>query len=254
MFFLISIPLIFSMMTVNLSETFSIRFVFSQSNGSVQTASNADTNYAKESSSTQSSSDRRSLITSGGGSVGSGNQISCKSNAEHKLTIGLDLKDSIGNCLERESQPNQPPPSDDEDNTASLSISKIIGCESEGGNPSDLAVCSYVLNNIDPSVFSFLISGNNPNPSNFPASEAGTDVSLGAGEYRIVENADDEVIQSVKNDLNADELGAIPEFTGDCTQEFTSLNTATGSVNAEDSVECNVTNQFIVQGGTVPSS
>jgi hypothetical protein len=256
MVFLISIPLIFSMMTFDLSETFSIEVVFAQSNGLTQTGGDdTGTTNAKESSSIQSSSDSSSFIISGGDAVGSGNQIMCNSSAGDKWKMGLGLKDSSGVCLERESRPNQPPPSDDdEDNTASLAVSIIIGCESRGGNPSDLAVCNFVLNNIEPSVFSFLISGNNPNPSNFPASEAGTEVSLGTGDYRIVENVDDEVIQSIKDDLNADEFGILPEFTGDCTQEFPSLNTATGSVKAGDSVECNVTNQFLVQGGTAPSS
>lgn len=252
MVLLISVSLVFHVMTFDLSEKFSTGFVFAQSNSVTQTANNPDTNHGEESRATESSSDQGTSTISGEGSIGSGNQISCNSIVGHKLTNGIGLTDSIGICTGNGNQPIQPSPGGD-DELATLSISKIIECDSEGGNPNDLAVCSYVLNNVFPAVFSFVISGNNPNPSNFPASEEGTEVSIGAGDYRIVENVDDEIIQTIKNELNADELGVIPQFTGDCTPEFPSLNSATGSVDAGDSVECNVTNNFVVQGGTAPS-
>ncbi|VFJ14697.1 hypothetical protein [Candidatus Nitrosocosmicus franklandus] len=249
---LLLLPLVFSTGTFNLNEKFNNFFTYAQDGGLSQKGSNIN-NEAEVYSLTQSSSSQNGFVTSGDVSAGSGNEVSCSNNGEHKMTTKHSLKDIKEICFGSENQPSRPSPGG-EDDLATLSIAKIIGCESRGGSPSDIAVCSYVLNNVDPSLFSFLISGNNPNPSNFPASEAGTDVSLDAGDYRIVENVDDEVIQSVKDDLNADELGVIPEFTGDCTQEVISFNTATGSVNAGDSVECNVTNQFIVQGGTVPIS
>lgn len=109
-----------------------------------------------------------------------------------------------------------------------------------------------VLTNADPSQFTINVAGNNPNPSSVTRSTAGDTVNLGAGSYTIDESASVSIItQTLSDNLGAD-IVTETNFTGDCTG--TELGIAQGSISAGQSQTCNITNVFLPDGGTVPSS
>jgi hypothetical protein len=70
-----------------------------------------------------------------------------------------------------------------------LTIFKNVECASPGGSLSNSAVCEYVLDNVSPSHFRIIVTGNNPNPSILSGSSSGSEVKIGAGLYMVTENS-----------------------------------------------------------------
>lgn len=71
---------------------------------------------------------------------------------------------------------------------AKLTVIKEVKCESDFGTPSDEAVCQFAQATAafpDSSDFPITVTGNNPNPSQFPGSATGITVTIGAGDYTV---------------------------------------------------------------------
>jgi hypothetical protein len=150
------------------------------------------------------------------------------------------------------------PPSPPVEST-NLNVIKNVECTATVGNPSNEAVCAYVLENILPSDYQIFVTGigNNPNPSEFPGSSTGTNVQLGAGGYIITEElASTEQLQT---DLTA--LGVSTHTTvaqgSDCVPFFNQnfvFQNANGTISNGESQTCSITNTIDVFDGTVPNA
>jgi hypothetical protein len=151
--------------------------------------------------------------------------------------------------------PPTPPPVE----STNLNVIKNVECTATVGNPSNEAVCAYVLENILPSDYQIFVTGigNNPNPSEFPGSSTGTNVQLEAGGYIITEElASTEQLQT---DLTA--LGVSTHTTvaqgSDCVPFFNQnfvFQNANGTISNGESQTCSITNTIDVFDGTVPNT
>jgi hypothetical protein len=79
-----------------------------------------------------------------------------------------------------------------EPTTGTLNVAKQLTCGPFPDYPPEFspppALCEEILALITEDQFLFQVEGNNPNPSSqFPGSEAGTDVTLGPGNYVVDE-------------------------------------------------------------------
>lgn len=91
---------------------------------------------------------------------------------------------------------------------------------------------------VGPEDFTITVEGNNPSPSQFPGSEQGTLVTLGAGGYSVSENRSGELEQY--------EWSA--SFSGDCIQNDDFA--ADGTIAEGQSQTCTIANELITVGGS----
>jgi hypothetical protein len=157
---------------------------------------------------------------------------------------------SLSFCQIGEPEDAEPEPED-----AQLVVSKTVTCVSISGIPDDDAVCNWVLaespNSIEPSDFQIMVAGNNPVPSSFAGSETPEAVSIGPGDYTVSESRPDTSV--LQQELNTQVVNFGDSFfaSGDCVLNQAE-NTATGTIAAGQSQDCNIINQIFIFGGTVP--
>jgi hypothetical protein len=181
------------------------------------------------------------------------------------VLVGCDGQGSVGSSGDTIIGSNNDKGDDDTNNggnggvtePGTLTVSKEIVCESTNGSPSDDAVCDFAKtspNYPQTEDFSFTVSGNNPNPSTFPASSSGTPVTIGAGNYTIVEEfSNDFDIGKISSELNA--LSVILDSTsvrGDC--DFAGREIAIGTMTSGSSQDCTLVNTIAFNFGTVPGT
>ena len=70
---------------------------------------------------------------------------------------------------------------------ATLAVNKTVTCTPNDTFPQSAAACEAILNSVSPSLFNITVTGNNPNPSEFPGSSVPVNVTLGAGDYEVTE-------------------------------------------------------------------
>ena len=144
---------------------------------------------------------------------------------------------------------------EEEPEDTQLSVTKTMTCVSISGNPDDDAVCDWALasspNFVEPSDFQITVAGNNPDPSSFAGSETPEVVSIGPGDYTVSETRPD--TSALQQELNTPvvNFGETFSVSGDCIQNQAE-DTATGTIAAGQSQECNVLNQIFIFAGTVP--
>jgi hypothetical protein len=142
------------------------------------------------------------------------------------------------------------PPTDIEEKS-NLVVIKVVTCQPDNNSFFEL-VCRGILQGelgsdpIQPNDFNIIVSGNNPNPSQFEGSsfpDLPVVVTLGSGNYQVSETADPSVSTTLMNletilevDISQDVI-----FSGDC-------NTVTGEGTiAEGEVQiCNIQNAFTI--------
>jgi hypothetical protein len=138
--------------------------------------------------------------------------------------------------------------------TSTLTVSKVIECDSELGIPSDEAVCQFVLANVAPSQFTMIVTGNNPNPSKFQGSANGTNVQLNPGKYTVSENPYDTI--DIENLLGESTTGSVSTTaSGDCIGQFSYLDAfqnATGTMAGGDKQKCEIINTIEITAGATP--
>jgi hypothetical protein len=178
--------------------------------------------------------------------VGSGDStnFNCGANAFKGVPSSLSF------CQIGEPEDAEPEPED-----AQLSVTKTVTCVSISGIPDDDAVCNWALaespNSIEPSDFQIMVAGNNPVPSSFAGSENPEAVSIGPGDYTISETRPDTSV--LQQELNTQVVNFGDSFfvSGDCVLNQAG-DTATGTIAAGQSQECNIINQIFIFAGTVP--
>ena len=135
-------------------------------------------------------------------------------------------------------------------------MTKIVTCTYQIGGLTPETACGLIEENITENQFLIEVTDDNPIPSQFPGSESGTIVTLGAGNYVVSETFDAASLQA-EIELLEEELerlaggGSIEyeisrpivSFTGDCTA--INLNSeATGTIAGGESQTCEIENHF----------
>jgi len=133
-----------------------------------------------------------------------------------------------------------------EDGTGTLSVEIQTNCEGID-NICDTAMKLTQFPTFED--YSFVVSGNNPNPSNFTGSITNTIVELGAGEFTITVTLPNLLsLSEALTDRTGVALVAVqePVFGGDCKQINSSL-VLTGTMSAGDSQSCNLLNILTIE-------
>ena len=124
-----------------------------------------------------------------------------------------------------------------------LAVNKTVTCTPNDTFPQSAAACETILNSAPPSSFNITVTGNNPNPSEFPGSSVPVNVTLGAGDYEVTE----EVPFVIPTQAGVS-TSRTTNFAGDCTDvnPIDTLSTeATGTIEAGESQICEISNDYI---------
>src|ERR671911_2274259 len=124
-----------------------------------------------------------------------------------------------------------------------LAVNKTVTCTPNDTFPQSAAACEAILNSVPPSLFNITVTGNNPNPSEFPGSSLPVNVTLGAGDYEVTEE-----VPFVIPPQAGVTTTRTTNFAGDCTDvnPIDTLSTeATGTIEAGESQICEISNDYI---------
>jgi hypothetical protein len=168
-----------------------------------------------------------------------------------RINVERNLINVCVNVNDNEQTKVSPPP---EESTATLSVNKTVTCTPEGTSAVVQNACNAILFGtgnplLQITAYEFLIdvSGNDPNPSQFPGPTSPVDVTLGAGNYQVTETPQSSVQTKVSAlDASSNRLivtGPFATFTGDCSQ--TDDFEATGTIAAGESQTCDIENNFV---------
>jgi hypothetical protein len=173
-----------------------------------------------------------------------------------RINVERNLVNVCANVNDNEQIKVTPP---EEEPTATLSVNKTVTCTPEGTSAVVQNACNTILFGtgnplLKITAYEFLIdvSGNNPNPSQFPGPTSPVDVTLGAGNYQVTETPQSSVQTKVSTlDASSNRLtvtGPFATFTGDCSQ--TDDFEATGTIAAGESQTCDIENNFVASPET----
>src|SRR5829696_5925433 len=126
---------------------------------------------------------------------------------------------------------------------ATLAVTKTVTCTPNDTFPQSAAACETILNSVPPSLFNITVTGNNPNPSEFPGSSVPVNVTLGAGDYEVTEE-----VPFVIPPQAGVTTTRTTNFAGNCTDvnPIDTLSTeATGTIEAGESQICEISNNYI---------
>jgi hypothetical protein len=132
-----------------------------------------------------------------------------------------------------------------------LNIIKNVTCTYTIGGLDPFQACELLKQRITENQFLIKVTNDNPIPSQFPGSESGTIVTLGAGNYVVSETPDVTAIQIdiafLVNEFKILSGGTYnisypPQvtFSGDCAPS------GTGTIGAGESQTCNIENHFTI--------
>ena len=137
---------------------------------------------------------------------------------------------------------------------ASITVTKIVRCDSSLGIPSDDSVCQFVLQNIDANQFNLVVTGNNPNITSFQGSANGTNISISPGNYTVSESPFDTM--DIENQLGETAIVTVlTDSNGDCTSQFNQVDTfqeAKGMISNNELQSCEIINTINVDQGASP--
>ncbi len=137
---------------------------------------------------------------------------------------------------------------------ASVTVTKIVRCDSSLGIPSDDSVCQFVLENVDSNQFNLVVTGNNPNITSFQGSANGTNISIGPGNYTVSETLFDTM--DIENQLGETAIVTIStDSNGDCTSQYNQVDTfqeAKGMISNNELQSCEIINTINVNQGASP--
>jgi hypothetical protein len=126
---------------------------------------------------------------------------------------------------------------------ATLAVTKTVTCTPNDTFPQSAAACETILNSVPPSLFNITVSGNNPNPSEFPGSSVPVNVTLGAGDYEVTEE-----VPFVTPPQAGVSTTRTTNFAGDCTDvnpNNPQSTEATGTIEAGESQICDISNNYL---------
>ena len=137
---------------------------------------------------------------------------------------------------------------------ASITVTKIVRCDSSLGIPSDDSICQFVLENVDSNQFNLVVTGNNPNITSFQGSANGTNISISPGNYTVSETPFDTM--DIENQLGETAIVTIlTDSNGDCTSQYNQVDTfqeAKGIISNNELQSCEIINTINVNQGASP--
>ena len=138
---------------------------------------------------------------------------------------------------------------------ATLNVTKLVTCQENINGLTGISVqqapgpCDMLEDLITEDQYLFNVIDDNPVPSQFAGSESGTVVTLGPGNYVVIETRTtsvDEDVATLVQDPGIESINIqAPIFTGACT-EIVPGDRATGTIGAGESQTCNIVNNFVV--------
>jgi len=114
-----------------------------------------------------------------------------------------------------------------QEESSTLNVTKTLTCSTSGLYPE-------FCENLGPEDVLITVTGNNPNPDEFPGSSEGTLVTLGAGDYRVNE--------SFNISPGEGSFGVIATFSEDCTQ--VGPTQSEGTIAEGEAQTCIIDNAF----------
>ena len=173
-------------------------------------------------------------------SIGGYSQVSWETYAQSNSTVETKKEPVVANTTQEQQ--------------ATVTVTKIVRCDSSLGIPSDDSVCQFVLENVDPNQFDLIVTGNNPNMTSFQGSANGTDISLDPGNYTVSESSFDTM--DIRNQLGETAIVTIStDSNGDCLSQFNQVDTfqeAKGTISNNESQSCEIINTIDVSQGASP--
>lgn len=173
-------------------------------------------------------------------SIGGYSQVSWETYAQSNSTVETKKESVVANTTQEQQ--------------ATVTVTKIVRCDSSLGIPSDDSVCQFVLENVDPNQFDLIVTGNNPNMTSFQGSANGTNISLDPGNYTVSESSFDTM--DIRNQLGETAIVTIStDSNGDCLSQFNQVDTfqeAKGTISNNDSQSCEIINTIDVSQGDSP--
>jgi len=137
---------------------------------------------------------------------------------------------------------------------ASITVTKIVHCDSSLGIPSDDSICQFVLENVDSNQFNLVVTGNNPNITSFQGSANGTNISISPGNYTVSETPFDTM--DIENQLGETAIVTIlTDSNGDCISQYNQVDTfqeAKGIISNNELQSCEIINTINVNQGASP--
>jgi len=144
----------------------------------------------------------------------------CKKDTECENENELNNQLTITNITQAQTQ---------EESQTTLNVTKTVTCVVQEETVG-VSQAIYICDEVGPEDFEITVTGNNPNPSQFPGSETGTVVTLGAGSYTVSESL----------------VGATEAtFSGDCTQ--TGPLEAEGTISDGETQTCTIDNEVTIR-------
>ncbi|HET8857290.1 MAG TPA: hypothetical protein VFM28_07160 [Nitrososphaeraceae archaeon] len=176
----------------------------------------------------------------------------------NKKDVGFDciINNNNNNVVAGGGNVTTPEPS-----KATLNVTKNVTCTYETGGVNPVLACLQLEERITENQFLIQVTDGNPVPSQFPGSESGTIVTLGAGNYVVSETLDaaaiqadiDYLVQQFESSSGATDytISYPPQvsFTGDCTDVNPNnprSTEATGTIGAGESQTCEIENHFVI--------
>jgi hypothetical protein len=137
---------------------------------------------------------------------------------------------------------------------ASITVTKIVRCDSSLGIPSDDSICQFVLENVDSNQFNLVVTGNNPNITSFQGSANGTNISISPGNYTVSETPFDTM--DIENQLGETAIVTIlTDSNGDCISQYNQVDTfqeSKGIISNNELQSCEIINTINVNQGASP--
>ena len=168
--------------------------------------------------------------------------------------VGLEIYAQSNSTVETKKQPVVANMTQEQQ--ATVIVTKIVRCDSSLGIPSDDSVCQFVLENVDANQFNLVVTGNNPNMTNFQGSANGTNISLDPGNYTISETAFDTM--DIENQLGETAIVTVlTDSNGDCSSQFNQVDAfqeAIGRISNSELQSCEIINTIDVSQGASPEA
>jgi hypothetical protein len=175
------------------------------------------------------------------GLIGGYSQVSWETYAQTNSTVETEKEPVVANTTQEQQ--------------ATVTVTKIVRCDSSLGIPSDDSICQFVLENVDPSQFDLIVTGNNPNMTSFQGSSNGTNISLDTGNYTVSESSFDTM--DIRNQLGETAIVTIStDSNGDCLSQFNQVDTfqeAKGTISNNELQSCEIINTIDVSQGDSPT-
>jgi len=175
--------------------------------------------------------------SSGGGNYGEGYDNGYKKQKDQGFTCIINNNNNNTNIVAGGGNITEPEP------TATLAVTKTTRCDPDDSDAA-LEACGAIENAISPDEFNIVVTGNEPDPDEFPGSNTppGVVVTLGAGDYQVTEELPNLPILPPGVSVSR-----TTTFAGNCADvdpSNTQSIVAAGTIEAGESQICDIDNIY----------